>query len=130
MLSDDTENIVGQLNALKIPTYVAPAANTLDDTYKQITELGTLTGHSAEAAALVEQMKADLEKLVKDLPKRSKPLTYYYELDNTYYSVTSKTFIGSLFTAAGLVNIADARQRRQPRTRSCPPRPSSRPTRT
>lgn len=108
VISDDNENIVDQLKALRIPTYVAPAADTLEDTYKEITELGTLTGHSAEAAALVGQMKADLEKLVKDLPKRSKPLTYYYELDNTYYSVTSKTFIGALFTAAGLVNIADA----------------------
>jgi iron complex transport system substrate-binding protein len=108
VISDDSENIVDQLKALSIPTYVAPAANTLDDTYKEITELGALTGHSADAAALVGQMKADLEQLVKDLPNRSKPLTYYYELDNTYYSVTSKTFIGALFTAAGLVNIADA----------------------
>ena len=107
VVSDDSENIVSQLTALSIPTYVAPAANTLEDTYKEITELGTLTGHSAEATALVGTMKAELEKLVKDLPKRSKPLTYYYELDNTYYSVTSKTFIGELFTAAGLVNIAD-----------------------
>jgi iron complex transport system substrate-binding protein len=108
VLSDDIENIVDQLMALSIPTYVAPAANTLEDSYREITELGTLTGHSADATALVDQMKTDLEKLVKDLPNRSTALTYYYELDNTYYSVTSKTFIGALFTAAGLVNIADA----------------------
>ena len=108
VISNDNENIVDQLKALSIPTYVAPAADSLDDAYKEITELGALTGHSAEAVALVGEMKADLEKLVKDLPKRSKTLTYYYELDNTYYSVTSKTFIGALFTAAGLVNIADA----------------------
>jgi iron complex transport system substrate-binding protein len=107
VLSDDSENIVDQLKALHIPTYLAPAANTLEDTYREITELGSLTGHSDDATALVSQMKIDLEKLVKDLPKRSTPLTYYYELDNTYYSVTSKTFIGALFTAAGLVNIAD-----------------------
>ncbi len=107
VISDDSENIVDQLKALSIPTYLAPAANTLDDSYKEITELGALTGHAADAEALVGQMKTDLEKLVKDLANRSKPLTYYYELDNTYYSVTSKTFIGALFTAAGLVNIAD-----------------------
>ena len=107
VISDDSENITDQLKALSIPTYVAPAANTLDDTYREIAELGLLTGHSAQASALVDQMKSDLDKLVRDLPKRSKPLTYYYELDNTYFSVTSKTFIGELFTAAGLVNIAD-----------------------
>jgi iron complex transport system substrate-binding protein len=107
-VSDDSEGIVAQLKALNIPTYVGPAANTLDDSYKELTELGALTGHATEAAALIGTMKTELEKLVKDLPNRTKPLTYYYELDNTYYSVTSKTFIGALFTAAGLVNIADA----------------------
>ncbi len=108
VVSDDSEGIVAQLKALNIPTYVGPAANTLDDSYKEVTELGALTGHPTEAAALIGSMKTEFEKLVKDLPKRTKPLTYYYELDNTYYSVTSKTFIGALFTAAGLVNIADA----------------------
>ncbi len=108
VLSNDTEKIVDQLKALRIPTFLASAANTLDDTYQQISDLGRLTGHAAEADALNQQMRDDLAKLVKDLPKRSKPLTYYYELDQTYYSVTSRTFIGSLFTSAGLVNIADA----------------------
>jgi len=108
VLSDDTNKIVSQLQALKIPTYLTPAAKTLDDSYQQIADIGKLTGHSAEADALVQRVRDDLAKLVKDLPKRTKPLTYYYELDPTYYSVTSKTFIGSLFTSAGMVNIADA----------------------
>jgi iron complex transport system substrate-binding protein len=34
-------------------------------------------------------------------------LSYYYELDNTYYSVTSNSFIGQLFNLFGLRNIAD-----------------------
>lgn len=108
VLSTDANNVVAQLTALKIPVYVAPAAVTLDDTYRQHTELGALTGHATEAAALNQQMKDDIAKLVKDLPKRATPLTYYYELDPTLYSVTSKTFIGSLFTLAGLTNVADA----------------------
>jgi iron complex transport system substrate-binding protein len=33
--------------------------------------------------------------------------TYYYELDDTLYSVTSNTFIGSLLSQFGLVSIAD-----------------------
>jgi iron complex transport system substrate-binding protein len=36
-------------------------------------------------------------------------LTYYHELDpNGYWSVTSDTFIGLVYTEAGLENIADA----------------------
>ncbi len=107
VLSDDLENIVSQLTTLKIPLFLTPAATTMDDTYAEISDLGKLTGHSAAAQALNQRVKDDLAKLVQDLPQRAKPLTYYYELDPTYFSVTSKTFIGSLFTSAGLVNIAD-----------------------
>ena len=41
-------------------------------------------------------------------PKQAQPLTYYYELDQTYYSVTSSTFIGSLLSLLGMKSIADA----------------------
>jgi cobalamin transport system substrate-binding protein len=108
VLANDLEKIVASLTALKIPVYVAPAATTLDDTYRQIQDLGTLTGHGAEAADVSKRVRDDVAKLVKDLPRRTKKLTYYYELDPTLYTVTSKTFIGSLFTLAGLDNIADA----------------------
>jgi iron complex transport system substrate-binding protein len=107
VLSDDLDHIVDQLKTLKIPVYVAPAAKTLDDSYAQIADLGKLTGHPQEATALAQQMRDDIGKLVKDAPKRATPLKFYYELDDTYYSVTSKSFIGSLFASVGLVNIAD-----------------------
>ena len=107
VLDTDTNGIVSSLRALDIPVYVGPAASTVEDTYRQIAELGTLTGHPTEALALVNRMKDDLAKLLADLPEREEPLTYFYELDNTFYTVTSDTFIGSLFAEAGLVNIAD-----------------------
>jgi cobalamin transport system substrate-binding protein len=107
VLSNDTNSIVAQLGKLKIPVYLAPAAKTVDDTYAQITNLGKLTGHAGEAADLVKRMKDDIGKIVKDLPQRSKRLTYYHELDPTFYTVTSKTFLGSLYAMAGLDNIAD-----------------------
>jgi iron complex transport system substrate-binding protein len=108
LLSDDLNKIVDQLSALKIPTFLTPAAKTLDDTYSEIGQLGMLTGHQSEAGALTARMKADIDKIVKSVPARSTPLTYYYELDPTFYSVTSKTFIGSIFTQFGLTNVADA----------------------
>jgi iron complex transport system substrate-binding protein len=108
VLSNDTNKIVDQLTQLKIPVYEASAATTLDDTYRQITELGTLTGHPDEAARLVQRMRADVATVVSSVPERSGQLTYYYELGQDLYSVTSKTFVGSLFTMVGLTNIADA----------------------
>jgi iron complex transport system substrate-binding protein len=41
-------------------------------------------------------------------PHPAKPITYYYELDQTYYSVTSSTFIGHLLALLGMKSIADA----------------------
>ncbi|MEW2383748.1 ABC transporter substrate-binding protein [Micromonospora sp. NPDC047707] len=107
VLSDDRNKVVEQLAKLKIPVFLTPAATTLDDTYRQITELGTLTGHPAEAADVVKRMKDDIAKLVADLPKRSEKLTYFHELGPELYTATSRTFIGSLYTLAGLENIAD-----------------------
>jgi iron complex transport system substrate-binding protein len=108
VLSDDLNKIVDQLTQLKIPAFVTPSATDLDQTYREIGQLGTLTGHAAEAADVTERMKADIAKIVQDVPKRSTPLTYYYELDPTLFSVTSKTFIGSIFAQLGLQNVADA----------------------
>ncbi|MEV4629962.1 ABC transporter substrate-binding protein [Micromonospora sp. NPDC049523] len=107
VLTLDTNKIVDQLERLKVPVYLAPAAVTLEDSYRQITELGALTGHPDEAADLTQRMRDDIAKLVADVPQRSTKLSYYYELDPTYYTVTGKTFVGSLFTLVGLDNVAD-----------------------
>ncbi|MEQ4303714.1 ABC transporter substrate-binding protein [Plantactinospora sp. B6F1] len=107
VLTNDLNKIVDQLGQLKIPYYLASAAKTLDDTYRQITELGTLTGHPSEAAELVGRMRGDIEKLVAEVPQRAEKLSYFYELGPEYYSLTSKTFVGSLFGMVGLENIAD-----------------------
>jgi iron complex transport system substrate-binding protein len=34
-------------------------------------------------------------------------VTYYYELDNTYYTTTSGSFIGNVIAMTGMQNIAD-----------------------
>ncbi|MDM4722056.1 ABC transporter substrate-binding protein [Micromonospora sp. WMMA1363] len=108
VLANDTNKIVDQLTTLKIPVLLNPSATTLDDTYRQITDLGALTGHPTEAADVVTRMKDDITKLVKDLPQRSAKLTYFHELGPELYTATSKTFIGSIYALAGLENIADA----------------------
>jgi len=108
VLSDDIDKIVDQLGKLKIPVLLTPAATSMDDSYREIGELGSLTGHQAEAEALHQQMTTRIDTIVKGVPARAKPLSYYYELDPTLYSVTSKTFIGSIFTMVGMTNVADA----------------------
>lgn len=108
VISGDADGIVAQLGKLSIPVLVSPAAATLDDTYAEITDLGALTGHPIEAKALNEVRAAEIDRIVKSVPARSKPLTYYYELGPDLYSATSKTFIGSIFGLFGMTNVADA----------------------
>jgi iron complex transport system substrate-binding protein len=98
---------IPQFEALGIPVYLAPDdPATVDDVYAQITELGTLTGRVDEAAGLVERMSGDLAKLVADAPERAEPLRYYIEIDDTYWTYTSDSIVGSLFSMVGLENIA------------------------
>jgi iron complex transport system substrate-binding protein len=107
VLSYDTNNVVAGLTKLKIPVYLADAATSLDGSYRQLADLGKLTGHAAKATSVVDGMRSDIAAAVKSVPKRAKPLTYYYELDPQLHSATSKTFIGALFGQLGLTNIAD-----------------------
>lgn len=96
------------LDVVGVENMVLPAAVTIDDVYTQIEQLGAATGHVGEAAELVGQMQTDISAVIDALPARETPLSYYHELDNTLYSVTSSTFIGEVYTMLGLVNAADA----------------------
>jgi iron complex transport system substrate-binding protein len=107
VVSFDVDGIVAALTAAEIPVLVQYAAATLDDTYLQIAELGTATGQSAKAEELTTQMKSDIEAAIAQVPAEAAGLTYFHELDNTLYTVTSATFIGSIYALAGLTNIAD-----------------------
>ena len=103
----DPGDLVSSLEEIGVPTLIHPAAVTIDDTFLQIEQLGAATGHVADAAELVAQMQADIEALVAKLPERTEPLTYYHELDESYFSVSSDTFIGQLYGLLGMQSIAD-----------------------
>jgi iron complex transport system substrate-binding protein len=109
VITDGTNpGFMSQLDTLGIAHWEGPAAVTFDDIYTQIEQLGAATGHVGDAAELVSQMQTDIAAVVAGLPELPRVLTYYHELDPSYFSVTSDTFIGLVYTQAGLVNIADA----------------------
>jgi len=107
LLSNDEQDVVAGLDRLSIPTLLLPAAQKLDDAYGQIELVGKATGHPSEATATGAKMKADIDAIVAGIPERAVPLTYYHELDDTLFSVTSQTFIGQIYSLVGLKNIAD-----------------------
>ena len=107
IIAYDPSNLVEQLNTLNIPVFVAGAAMSLENVYEQIEQLGVLTGNSQKAIEVSKTLQAGIEEAVASVQFSEPPLSYYYELDNTYYSVTSNTFIGQIFNLFGMRNIAD-----------------------
>ena len=53
-------------------------------------------------------MRTHLAAIVASVPKSRRHLRVYHELDPTYYSATSQTFIGSIYKLFGFRDIADA----------------------
>ena len=106
VLSGDANGVVDGLRKLGIRVLLQPAAKNLAGAYAEIRQLGSITGHSRAASALVTRMKKAIAKAVKATPKRK--LSVYHELDPTYFTATSKTFIGRIYSLFRLRNIADA----------------------
>ncbi|MFZ1491043.1 MAG: ABC transporter substrate-binding protein [Ilumatobacteraceae bacterium] len=107
VISDDFTGITEQLAAVDIDVWSGPAPFDLDDVYAQIQELGTVTAHSAGADELVGEMRAEVEAILAGAPELEEPLTYYHELDDTYFSVSANTFVGQIYGLLGLRNITD-----------------------
>jgi iron complex transport system substrate-binding protein len=108
VLSDDLNGIVDALDALAVPTLLLNAAEDLDESYAQIETLGMATGHADEAAEVVSDVQQRIETAVESVPAETEGLRVYHELDPTFFSVTSETFVGSVYSLFGLENIADA----------------------
>lgn len=96
------------LAKFKIQTIEQLAANTISDTYTQIVALGAATGHTKEASKLVISMKKRIAAAIASVKNKGQALTFFHELDTTPYTATSHTFIGRVYSAFGLKNIADA----------------------
>ena len=105
-----TGQVVKALTTLGIPVLVQPAAADLNDSYEQISQLGIATGHETEAEGLVDSMRTEIEEIVSSVPEFDNEPTYYHELDDAFFTVTSDTFIGQIYSLLGLRNIADRAQ--------------------
>jgi len=92
---------------LKVPVLMEKAPVTLADVYAEINVLGKVTNKQSQAAALSTKMAKDIKSILASA-KKSKGVRIFHELDDTYYSVTSDTFIGRVYKDFGVTNVADA----------------------
>ena len=106
--SYDPKGLVSALARLGIPVVLHGAASNFKSAYQQIRQLGMTTGREASAARVVAGMKAKIGKLVTASRSRADGLSVYHEISPDFYSASTKSFVGKVYAALGLENIADA----------------------
>jgi len=107
VVAGDADHVVAQLRKLGVAVLVEPPAPDLAAAYSEIEQLGKASGHLDGARSAVAGMKHEIGAIVAAAPTPSKPLSVYHELDQTYFSATSRTFIGQIYALLGLRSIAD-----------------------
>jgi iron complex transport system substrate-binding protein len=108
LIAYDPKGLSGALGRLGITVIHQDGAKSFKGAYQQIRQLGLVTGHDGEAARLIGHMKAKIAAIVKSARKVGDGLSVYHELTPDLYSATSATFVGKVYAALGLRNIADA----------------------
>jgi iron complex transport system substrate-binding protein len=111
VLAEDSDGVVSQLRKLAIPVLVEPPASDLAAAYREIDQLGRASGHAADAARVVGRIGREIAAIVRSMPRPKRTLRVYHELEPTFYSATSRTFVGQIYSMLGLRNVADAAHR-------------------
>ena len=107
VIAYDPKGLSSALQRLGITVIHHDGAATFKGAYQQIRQLGLVTAHEAEATRLIGRMKTKIAGIVKTARKAGGGLSVYHELTPDLYSATSKTFVGKVYAALGLRNIAD-----------------------
>ena len=106
--ASDPKDLVSALRTLGIPVILQDAPSTIAGAYGQIRQLGAATGHADRSTTLVARMKAQIGRIVAKRRPGAAGASVYHELDPTFFSASSKTFVGRVYALFGLKNIADA----------------------
>jgi iron complex transport system substrate-binding protein len=104
----ETGTLIQQLRVLHIPALLLPPATGMPGVFNQLQELGAATGHENGAKEVDSSLAAYLSTAARRVGTAGRGKTYYIEVDPTYYTATSQTFIGAEFSLFGMRDIANA----------------------
>jgi iron complex transport system substrate-binding protein len=108
VIAYDPKGLSDALARLGITVVHQDGAKSFKGAYQQIRQLGLVTGHESEATRLVGRMRSKIAVIVAAARRAGRGPSVYHELTPDLYSATSKTFVGKVYEALGLRNIADA----------------------
>ena len=109
VLADESTSspLVQKLTQAGLTVY-GGTAQTYNEVFEKIAVIGKITNRETRAVQLISGMRAELSKIeasVRALPK----VTAYFELDPTPYAAGQNSFIGTLMTKAGGLNVIPAK---------------------
>ena len=100
------EEVQAGLEAAGVTVVNSFAPATFDELYAQFATIAAVTGNDDQAATVVAEMQTAIDSAIAGAPDAT-GISFYHELDDTLYSVTSSTFIGAVYGLFGLANAAD-----------------------
>jgi iron complex transport system substrate-binding protein len=106
--SFDPKGLSTALRKLSIPVVIQGAPSTFRGAYQQIRQLGLVTGDLPGATRVVTRMKTRIAAIIRASRAKAQGLSVYHELTPDLYSASSKSFVGKVYEAFGLRNVADA----------------------
>lgn len=106
----NTPEQIKTLEDLKLSVFVLTNPTTLEGMYQNLTTVGALTGHQADAQTLVAKFQERQKKVSDTLTNLKDRPKVFYELDATDpakpFTAGANTFIDLLIRTAGGTNIA------------------------
>lgn len=96
--------VMGLLEKASLRCY-ACQASTLEDAYRIIRDLGTLTGHGAEGARVASIMKSRIDGVRSRVAGLAKPSAFWEVWDDPLMTSGRNTFITEAIEAAGGRNV-------------------------
>jgi iron complex transport system substrate-binding protein len=103
----DPGEIAPSLRNAGIKTLVLDVPRDLDGVFTNIEQIGRIVGKESAASHLVSELKLHRDAVVQRLGDVTDGPSYFHELDNTFFTVRSDTFVGSLYKLLKAENIAD-----------------------
>ena len=110
----NTPELVSSLEKLGLTVFYLSNPATLEGMYTNLVTVSRLTGHQADAAALVDLLKVRVAAVDAKIKPLSYAPTVYYELDATDptkpYTAGPGSFVDLLISRAGGINIGNSLQ--------------------
>lgn len=107
LMSTRQREQVEQFRSLGLTVLFVEDAGSLEGVLDNVRLFGQITGNTAEADALIEQMTARVEAVTAGLSDIDEGPRVFFELTSDLFTVGPDTFVGDLLTLARARNIAE-----------------------